>query len=239
MLGSESPLKRARFARGVALLALCGLVAPGAWASSAAGADNRGSAARICPVSPQTMSEGAPSSRMLSTLGVLRRPQTAADTLPAPLNPGGGWMFGEGVYVKYVRRARLVAGVAYYIVPVANGLSPQCRPREEVFFATAGPEGHTASGGLSVSEIERGMLTATYWKAGRGVQSGVVPNGVATVTLRYAPRHGLRSAVTVAAVENVYVATAPPAAQGPETPVLPTTVTWRSANGRILKTFHD
>lgn len=53
--------------------------------------------------------------------GVLRRPQMTEDALPAPLNPGDPSRFGEGIYVKYVRLARVVAKVKYYIVPVAKG----------------------------------------------------------------------------------------------------------------------
>jgi hypothetical protein len=183
------------------------------------------------------MSEGTPNAKLLSILAVLRRPQASTDALPTP--PSGSWWFGEGVYSKYVRRARVVDGVAYYVVPVAKGWALKCATHEGVVFATAGPEGYGSGGTATAAEIEHGArLEGLFWKDGSGVQSGIVPDGVAKVTLRYPARHHLRATVTVAAVGNVYVTAVPPAARGSETPVLPTTVLWLSAKRHVLKTFH-
>jgi hypothetical protein len=61
---------------------------------------------------------------MLSTLHVLSRPATSADRLPASLYFGGrlGLSFQGGgqVYVRYVRRVRVLDGSTYYLVPAAK-----------------------------------------------------------------------------------------------------------------------
>lgn len=70
------------------------------------------------------VSEGTPSAYMLSLLGVLRRPGTPADRLPAPFNRPGKLLppigFARQVYIRYVRLARVVNGISYYIVPAAQ-----------------------------------------------------------------------------------------------------------------------
>jgi hypothetical protein len=193
---------------------------------------------KLCPAPANSTSEGTPSASLLSILHVLRRPQTSSDALPPPINPGGGLRLGEGVYVKYVRRARQVAGTDYFVVPVARGLAPGCGLREEVVFVTAGPEDQGSGGGATATEIEHGAVTGTEWKGHHGIQYGLVPDAVAKVTLRYPPHRGLRTTVTVAPVENVYVAKAPPAATYSGLPVVPKTIVWRSATGKVLGTFH-
>jgi hypothetical protein len=81
-----------------------------------------------CPPSggagnPATVSYGAPSAKVLSALGVLRRPANAADQLPALLDRNGHLNVAPGaagVYVRYIRRARVADGVSFYIIPVAE-----------------------------------------------------------------------------------------------------------------------
>lgn len=63
-----------------------------------------------------TVSERAPSRTLLSVLSVLRRPATAADRLPAGFG-NGAMGRGSVVYHRYIRRARVVDGVSYYLVP--------------------------------------------------------------------------------------------------------------------------
>ena len=59
---------------------------------------------------------------------------------------------------------------------------------------------------------------------------GIVPSGVATVTLRWS---GKRAPVTAAVVNNMFVLTAP---RSGRTPVPPPKMVWRAANGRVIKT---
>ena len=74
-----------------------------------------------------TISQGTPTAAVLSVLGVLRRPSTPADRLPATLyRDGRPLLLGEPsqVYVRYIRRARVVNGVAYYLIPGVIGSPP-------------------------------------------------------------------------------------------------------------------
>jgi hypothetical protein len=64
---------------------------------------------------------------MLSVLGVLRRPATPADRLPAALYSDGRPVGVGGlskVYGRYIRRARVADGIAYYIIPGVLGSPP-------------------------------------------------------------------------------------------------------------------
>jgi hypothetical protein len=70
-----------------------------------------------------TISQGSPSATILSTLPILRRPATSADQLPSPRYFHGrliGPFQGGVVYVRYVRLARVVDGISFYLVPVGN-----------------------------------------------------------------------------------------------------------------------
>jgi hypothetical protein len=74
-----------------------------------------------------SISYGAPDSEMLSTLGVLRRSATPADTL-RPFLHAAGLNVAHGVYVRYVRLARTYRGTSYYIIPAADigSMDAQC-----------------------------------------------------------------------------------------------------------------
>jgi hypothetical protein len=74
-----------------------------------------------------SISYGAPDSEMLSTLGVLRRSDTPADTL-RPFLHAAGLNIAHGIYVRYVRLARTYRGTSYYIIPAADigSMDAQC-----------------------------------------------------------------------------------------------------------------
>jgi hypothetical protein len=82
------------------------------------------------PLSPGpvtfTFSEGAPSRALLSLLGVLRRPATAADRLPQGF--GGGQPGTLAIYSRYIRRARVVDGASYYLIPERVEPAPNAVP---------------------------------------------------------------------------------------------------------------
>jgi hypothetical protein len=76
-----------------------------------------------------SLSHAAPSAATLATLGVLRRPAVASDTLPprvlgAPPHqhayPNGTIPPVQDVYIRYVRKARHRFGANYYLVPAGN-----------------------------------------------------------------------------------------------------------------------
>lgn len=66
-----------------------------------------------------TVIHGSPGPKLLSLLGVLRRPAPPADRTYETLLHGG-FDAGAGVYINYIRRARTEFGKAYYIVPEAR-----------------------------------------------------------------------------------------------------------------------
>ena len=134
--------------------------------------------------------QGAPSKSLLSILGVLRRPATAADA-DSGITGGG---FISGVFVHYIRRARVVAGSPYYIYPgVVGGCGTGEKPHQGIMELAknvdlgAGDIGGTGGGGATAASIEQGG------DAGSGPPGSstsatitlVVPDGVAKVTLHY------------------------------------------------------
>jgi hypothetical protein len=74
-----------------------------------------------------SLSNGSPPQPLLSILGVLRQPATAADKLPPRIIGIPPRVFPTGtippfhdVYVRYIRYARHRDGANYYLVPAAN-----------------------------------------------------------------------------------------------------------------------
>jgi hypothetical protein len=59
------------------------------------------------------LSDGAPSRSLLSAFGVLRRPATAADRL----SQSDYTLRFRVVYGRYIRRARVIDGTSYYLIP--------------------------------------------------------------------------------------------------------------------------
>jgi hypothetical protein len=217
------------------LIGICFLFGTGLLAGSAAAAGNPHFE---CATRPSTTSEAAPDPAILATLGVLRRPAVAADV--PPLDPSIS--LGEGIYVKYSRLARTVAGTAYYLIPVAKGCASL---GEEVVEESRGPGPFGGVGGETLAEIKQGTgLSIKVSNTGSTVW-GVVPDGVATVVLTYVrpathrtKRHrALKASVPV--LNNVFVAkfsfiTTHTVNAG----VNPTTIVWRSAKGTVIRRIH-
>ena len=232
-----------------------------------------------------TISEGAPSGTMLSVLDVLRRPATPADRLPARFTRNGHLLvarIADGVYVRYIRLARVVNGVRYYIIPAARvgALAPPARVlnrcyseemralrsqlvgvpaslrastisfgavlfgqtrtsrasdriHEGVFEFEFGPSGGGGGGGESPEMLEQHGMLGTDGP----VLNGVVPSGVATVTLEFpASGHGKHRlpplTVTTDVVGDVFAVSIPRVNGGD----FPPKMIWRSALGNVIKT---
>lgn len=193
--------------------------------------------------------QGSPGPALLSILGVLRRRATSADALP----PGAGPGFGDDIYVRYVRRARVVAGTTYFIFPVLVSACGRAGAHEGIWeWATHVPIGHGLYGGEG-----GGGATASAIEQGRDLGGGppgssrsstlemVVPDGVAMVTLhlRAGPANGFHKSVisppatiTTAVVNNLVVVRVP-RSSGTAT-ATGDTMTWRAADGHIIKTFN-
>ncbi len=187
--------------------------------------------------------DGKPERSLLSILGVLRRPATPVDTLPAGV---GG--IGD-VFVRYVRRTRVLDGSSYYLYPALQG----CRPgHEAIDTATThvdlghGILGGVGSGNTSARQIETGE-TASTGPPGSDTSATItmiVPDGVASVTLRYpagrasgySPKISPPYTVTTPVIGNEVVVTVPRSAGGG--PIWKPTMIWRGARGHALRVFH-
>jgi hypothetical protein len=101
------------------------------------------------------------------------------------------------------------------------------RHREGIILGTITARAVGVDGAASVDEIrQHGLLDDNAGYPGRALISGVVPDGVATVTLTF-PTVRVRADV----VNNVYVVAQPRHAGSLQT------VTWRAADGRPIKTL--
>jgi hypothetical protein len=218
-----------------------------------------------------------PGAALLATLGLLRRPATAADRLASPMLGATGP--GTAAYVGAARRAVSVGRSDYFLAPVRNlpaaaypsarcfvlqsqalalalphipaRLRAPTRELQRAFIAydqrqaatppmdgicivtTFGRRGSSANCGAALPEIRHGMLPSDD----NGTFVGVVPDGVASVTLRIAPGAGhVARSVTAVVRNNMYVARA-----GQDVPFKPgsPTVVWRAADGRVLRTFSE
>jgi hypothetical protein len=217
------------------------------------------------------VSNGSPSPALLSVLGVLRRRPVAADGLPRSVELNSV----SGVYVRYIRLARVRNGVSYYIVPAARaldfsgpGTSPRClaaivasvraelpqiprglRPSTlalvtETAAHASQRDADAAAGGICLITVSAGEqggscgasardLTQHGMLSAYGTLSGVVPDGVATVTIHYPASGGhVAQTVTTNVIGNVFASSIKPVRGSNTTP----TIIWRSLSGRILKT---
>jgi hypothetical protein len=245
-------LKRGRWisAAGTFAVAIAVLVAvAGASASSL-------SRARCVPrVTPGKRLPGAPSQSLLSILGVLRSRATPADVLPPSIETnllrGGA---GRDIYVRYIRRARVIAGSSYYIYPVLIARCGQLAHEGIMDLATHidlgnGTFGSDGGGGATAAAIEQGQGVGTGPPgiSGHPGTSGtidmVVPDGVASVTLRYpagrasgySPKISPAFAVTTSPVRNLLIVSVPRSSGGEA--IQRVTMIWRATDGHVIKTF--
>ena len=188
--------------------------------------------------------QGVPSESLLSILGVLRRPATPADALPTSTAKHislTSTVSGLEVFANYVRRARVIAGTSYYVMPVLDsgcGRLPAARPQSMTIWG-----GNSGGGAGDAAEIEQGSAYSTLGSFGHTTIQTLVPDGVATVTLHYPAgkiggfdrTHAPAFTTTANVVGNLLVVTVPRSGNRLTAPM---TMTWRSANGTTVKTFH-
>jgi len=187
------------------------------------------------PTQPLAETNGAPDALLLSTLAVLRRPATPPDALPRQVQLFGGM----SVFRRYVRRARVVASRSYYVVPAHfsgcggtalkahDGIALVCVLRAGQRIVESGVGGESSA--TQVRQHGLFLVGGSCLHTSHATLiAGVLPDGVASITLRYAA-----STVTLTAAENI-VAAAVPKAGGPLD--RPLSMTWRAADGTIIKT---
>ncbi len=217
----------------VSVMAALGLMS---WAALAGPAGAVSSAKFECIKRPTTTSEGTPNAAMLRTLGVLRSPATAVDILPSQTTFG----IGEGAYVKYVRLARTVGGISYYLIPIAKGCASL---GEEVVEESRGPGEFGGRSGETLAEIRQGQDLSTWVRNTNSTVWGVVPDKVEEVVLTYAakarrPKRHRSVRVTAQVVNNVFVANLPFLSTHSLGGVVPLTIVWRSAKGSVIRRIH-
>lgn len=216
-------------------LALVGVLAVGADASGARPALRAASASRCAAIpSSATILRGAPSRSLLSILGVLRRPlgyKRGFVLAPALTSDFAleGPVYHRQVFTNYIRLVHDRSGAGYYLVPtLITPCMSAIKPYDGV--AVFGPSG--GGGAATAAQIEDGRS----WGYGGTAASMLVPDGVATVTLRYRALSGShRKAgtdfVVVATVAGNLIVTS----WDKHSEFV--SMTWRAADGRIVKTF--
>ena len=246
----ENARVRQRRERGVvAAAAVAGAVVAAVLLQSVGGGGSRPASASVggrqrahpavltsCATSKPTALPGAPSESLLSILGVLRRPAEPADaTIPRTFDR-------PLVYTRYIRLARVVLGNRYFVIP---SLGLRCKPLEPVPAVMLLDLDGLRGSWLSVADvaaIKQGGLLLVNQLDRRTTVSGLVPDGVATITLHYpaalasGPGTHALPAITITAkpIDNIVAVTVPRSGRLAQTPDM----TWRSANGHMIKTFN-
>ena len=188
-----------------------------------------------CITVPSSRNTGTPTPAFLSLLGVLRRPATSTDMLPAQIQSSLG--DGQAVYVNYVRRAQVIDGRTFYVLPVRSrcdsttpdeGVLLACILRANQRIVDAGVGGDSTAAQVKADGMFLVGGSCLHTDQATMI-AGIVPNPVASITLRYP-----WITVTAAVVNNVVVASVP----HPGSPLWhPISLTWRAANGRAIKTL--
>jgi hypothetical protein len=148
-----------------------------------------------------------------------------------------------------VRRTRVIGGRSYYLYPARQG----CSPGHEGIANAAinvdlghGLHGGVGGGGADAAQIEAGE-TASTGPPGSDTTATItmiVPDGVASVALRYppgrasgySPKVSPGFTVTAVPIGNEIVVTVPRSAGGG--PIWKPTMIWRSADGSVRRVFH-
>jgi hypothetical protein len=235
--GGFASVARGRVLRSCAVLVVVAVAT--AWACLG-GANASGS---TCPPLPARVS-GPPPAALLSILGVLRQPPSAAHAVPTQALQGE-----SDLYVNYVRFARSAFGRDWYVWVSAPRFHPPgaCSSPGVTLFGV-GVGGGGGGGDASAAQIEShgswmSISGGTGADPARTLFAGVVPDGVATVTLQYpagklggfSRRSGPALTVTGHAVSNVVVVSVERAGEQATGAV---TTTWRTTSGTIIKTLH-
>ena len=207
-------------------------------------------AACVSDLHPETgASQGSPSRALLSMLAALRCPTRHTDAPPAAVIRGAPAL----VFVRYIRRARVAFGQTYYLAPALVARCEPHKPSYRIMLVTVSGKGWSRGGGPSAMQIREGTSPVSAQSPApvpgkrdqseaRSIVEWVVPDRVASVTLRYVAEpanryHGALPAftVTIRPVNNVVLADVPRTAGSGA--IRNVTMTWRASSGQIIKTI--
>ena len=220
------------------------------------GSGGGGTLPRVCaPPSHPARLRGAPPAALLGALGVLRRPAGAQDSLPAE----AGLLLGyAGVWERYVRLLGVLPdGTHVFGLPVLGfdpfsravclrGVPARARamlrraarsrqgPQLSLLTISDDGSGESSSPGSGARAIAAGAAVTvrpSLFSAHTTVY-GVVPDGVATVTVAIGAAVSPPSPVA----DNFFVTVVPVRVTRGRIPSV--LITWRSASGATLKQVH-
>jgi hypothetical protein len=217
---------------------------------------------------------GTPGNALTSQLVVLRRPAMAGDVPSAQTLQGI-----TGIYRGWVRKARVVDGADYYVIPTRGdglgpiGITPSCVAKIEAALKRSAPTipvslrantlalgaallahdeqppggGRAASlclayvarqfGGINCGFTLAGLTHGAITVATEGRIAGVVPDGVASVSVRVPGAHGSTPTIdTSDVVGNVFAARVARITFGASKG---TEIIWRSAAGAVIRTVPE
>jgi hypothetical protein len=167
----------------------------------------------------------APPTNLLDRMAILRRPKQAGDDPPYLALSGT-------VAIDYTRKlADGPGGRAYYLVP---GKLPCSRTRA-IGLGVWEFDGKGGGGGGygDAHALVNNLLLGSEGDRHRTFVHGLVPDGVATVTVRW---HGLTVQRDLTVANNFWVTRAP---RGSGESGFPTTTIWRGADGHTVKSFRQ
>ena len=192
--------------------------------------------------------QSPPSRSLLSILGVLRRPATAADS-PAQELAGSG--LTRDVFARYIRRTQVIDGSPYYIYPAIIGGCGVESEREGIMTLETnidlghGLLGGGGGGGYTAADIEQGSTVSTGppGSATSTTITMVLPDGVASVRLHlpagqasgYSPKISPPFTITRPVIGNELVVGVP--RSGGFEGERGLRMTWLAPDGRVLRRF--
>ncbi len=193
---------------------------------------------------------GSPPAEQLSLLGILRDPPPGATVDPATLGPV--FLSGlEGIRTNYIRLLPAAPGFPHqllYTVTSGDFGAARSNPAVGAYVPTEAKNlicvEDVNAGGVGGDCTPTSVLTSGHWLESAGLDGyGLVPDGVASVILRY-PDH---PAQTEPVSQNTFSWQGHPAPAGPitngggqpspgPTPEFPSSITWLDAKGEVLST---
>jgi hypothetical protein len=234
-------MRRLAFALGV--IASIALAGPGAEARASC---------RSFHIAPTELTHRAPEAGLVSHMAVLRRPQQP-DDLPSHDLKHFPYRF---LAVDYVRKVAQVGSTSYYLIPgsptfmhlsrrclrrlsphrrrVEQRIEREQRARSRVIGLGQFEFGRIGGAGSCCADLDALLANRTIQTTGSGhsVVTGLVPDGVASVTLRWHRGPSERNATVV---NNFWRARVPLSAPR----AFPHSTIWRDAGGHLVKSFRE
>jgi hypothetical protein len=201
-------------------------------AGALAAAQPAGAQGGVC-MSPQPLDRSPVPAQLLSTFSVLDRASTPSDAWPKnDLLPRD-----ESFYEKGIRRVRSAGGYRFFILPAHK--STPCGSAPELFIGALGSVS-TVQGGASLNQVRHFGEWVAQGTSSGSVVAGLLPDGVAKVTVTYPKGRGHPGGVayprtvrkTVKVRNNVALFKL---SRTPDDAASPSRQVWFSKSGRVIR----